>query len=862
MSSNDQMKPSRILQIANINVHEYIYPNGFRLLAVQKTSAPVVGIFRAVEAGSADEPGLVGRGVAHFIEHMDFRKQDKKTWGQEKKYGVELNAYTNEYMTGYHEVGHKNQFESMINDDFVRFKNKKVPKEWLKTEMQAVLNEEDRGNNASGVLWRETPRQALSKSHYNVDTIGTREDILGAQTEQMTTFREHFYVPNNTTLIVAGDIDIPAVVRKVAKTYGTLPRAADVVHSNPVEPPKNGAKHADIVRPAPCTMFTVSYPAPHALTHSSAVASVVEQIWDMRSEKYVKRGLVHSTGMYAARMRDPFLLVVHGSMPGANANQSTRIIDTFKKDLEKLTPTVDELERAKKHILTAHKASFSSVMHIIQTLGASAGLGDWTDAEQHAQSVQNVSIEDVQHFCAHRFHPSQASVVRILPGKNTETLQDIPRHVELVTPDASQTLTSTSTVHAVHANDTTTVMTPDAPAIHLRVTSAVDAAKQITLNVLAQCMGNGCVIKNHSYTSDQCDLELSKRAAERSFTADRGYLHAAIQLPIDATDRLTAASIIVNGEYFAPSIDRKTLQAAKKTISEELVASKSDPTQMAQHRLMHAMFKTSPYNKTIDQKVQEVARVSLNDVNALKRTLKQSVTAVTVSRTDDSTQRFDSFVTRINKKHLASRLQWIPNAKQHHEETFETPGNASNVIMVGQVTSIRHDDPRLYALRAAVHVLGGGMSGRLMSTIRGKMGLGTYGIYANVHYSPDYPAFVVVHGTFAPAAAEAGAAKLASMLDEWVSKGLTQEELDDWKSHFQGPRAMALDTPDRIVSTHHETALQGKDPQAEWDAFPERVESVTLNAVKDVLHTELDPSAFVTIRSGVWATEHDESDDE
>ena len=119
MSSNDQMKPSRILQIANINVHEYIYPNGFRLLAVQKTSAPVVGIFRAVEAGSADEPGLVGRGVAHFIEHMDFRKQDKKTWGQEKKYGVELNAYTNEYMTGYHEVGHKNQFESMINDDFV-----------------------------------------------------------------------------------------------------------------------------------------------------------------------------------------------------------------------------------------------------------------------------------------------------------------------------------------------------------------------------------------------------------------------------------------------------------------------------------------------------------------------------------------------------------------------------------------------------------------------------------------------------------------------------------------------------------------------------------------------------------------------
>ena len=41
-------------------------------------------------------------------------------------------------------------------------------------------------------------------------------------------------------------------------------------------------------------MFTISYPAPHARTHSSAVASVVEQIWDMRAEDYVSRvGSLH-----------------------------------------------------------------------------------------------------------------------------------------------------------------------------------------------------------------------------------------------------------------------------------------------------------------------------------------------------------------------------------------------------------------------------------------------------------------------------------------------------------------------------------------------------------------------------------------
>ena len=121
------MQPTRILRIANHPVAEYTFETGLRLLLVKKTSAPVTGIFRAVEAGSADEPGIVGRGVAHFIEHMDFRKQEKKTWGQEKKYGVELNAYTNEYMTGYHEVGHKNQLFTMLDDDFIHL-NKEAPK--------------------------------------------------------------------------------------------------------------------------------------------------------------------------------------------------------------------------------------------------------------------------------------------------------------------------------------------------------------------------------------------------------------------------------------------------------------------------------------------------------------------------------------------------------------------------------------------------------------------------------------------------------------------------------------------------------------------------------------------------------------
>jgi zinc protease len=857
------MQASQILQIANHPVSEYIFENGFRLLLVEKRSAPVVGIFRAVEAGSADEPGLVGRGVAHFIEHMDFRKQEKTTWGLEKKYGVELNAYTNEYMTGYHEVGHKNQLHTMLDDDFARFESKEVPDAWLKTEMQAVLNEEDRGNNASGVLWRETPKHALEKSHYSEDTIGEREDILHAKADQMTTFRETFYVPNNTTLIIAGDINADEVVEKVRSTYGTLPRAADVVHSNPAEPPRVGKKSIEIQRPAPCMMFTMSYPAPHALTHSSAVASVVEQIWESRENKYIDAGLVHSVGMYAARMRDPFLLVVHGSIPGSDKTRLRSALTRFQQDLSHFTPTVEELERAKKHLATAYKSSFSSVMNIIQTLGASAGLGDWTDAEKHAVSIQNVTIEEVQHFCAHRFKESQSSIVSMIPDREAQALVDIPRHVEMKQGTVEENVVDT--VHAEKHPTVVYVSTPDATAIHMRVTAAIDPSKQVAAEILAQCMGNGCVIRDHTYTADQCDLELSKRSAERTFTADRGYIHAALHLPIESKDKLTAASIVVNGELFAPTIDKKTFLSAKRSLAEELNASRSDPTTMCKHRLMKAMFSTSPYDKSIDEQVQDIQHVSLKHVNALKASLKHSVTAVTVSRIDNTQDRFDTFVARLQKPCNVQRLQWVAKPKEAVEEQFSIPGNASNVLMMGQVTSLRHDDPKIYALRAAVHALGGGMSGRLMSTIRGKMGLGTYGVYATLHYSPDYPAFLVVHGTFAPASAAAGAKKLQEMLVDWATNGLTEEELSMWKSQFQGPRAMALDTPSSIVDTHHDSLLQGQDPQEVWDAFPHKVQQVSIQDVQNILHEQIQPMSFITVKCGdipPAITADDVSDDE
>ena len=845
----------RVLNIANNRVVEHVLDNGLRLLIARRTDAPVVGIFRAVEAGSADEPGIVGRGVAHFIEHMDFRKQEgdkTDTWGLEKTHGVELNAYTNQYMTGYHEVGHKDDWKIMLNNDHHRYQNKIVPDAWLKTEMQAVLNEEDRSNDGPGQMWRAVSLLALPNSNYGQETIGTRTDIINAKATDMTRFREVFYVPNNTTLIVVGDVNEEEVLREVRATYGALPRAADVVHTNPPDPPQQGARSLDIVRPAPCTMMCIAYPGPDALSRSSAAATVVQKIWEKRADDYVKAGQVHSTGMYAPRMRDPFMVVVHASLPGSDPARAENVANTLKKHVHALNATAQEVRWAKNQLKMEHEARFESIPSMLQALGAAAGLGDWTDAQGHANEVQQVTLHDVQQFTQAHLRPDRASVVRLLPGPMPTTPLSIPKTAQVGEWSAGDARAH-GPVHSVIKPTHLSIVTPGKASIYAHVTAAFDPSQQAAAEVLSSVYGNGCHMSHHIYTRTQCDDKLAEKGASRTFESDRGYMHAVIKLPA-SQDLATAASIIVNGEFMNPVVAQIDVDAAKRNLCEEYNAAKEDPTNRAQRRLITALFSRSPYDESIAQKVRKLRAVSVDQVKQLQQRLKSQVTAVTTTDvpTTDTT-RFQNLMAALGNHYRAERLQWTPRAKERVVDTLATPGHATNMLMIGQVTDVAHDAPEIHGLRAAVDILGGGMSARLMSKVRGEMGLGTYGIYANLHVSPDHPAFLVVHGTFDPKFSTQGLAAVEQLMDEWVAKGITADELNSWKHSIKAPHARVMSSPGSLTERWHAMRLDGHDdPERVWNDQLAAGAAVQLADVNALLRRSFDQRAFVTIRMGQW----------
>ncbi len=226
--------------------------NKMSVIICEMHGAPITGYMRVVRAGSKDEQdGGVGAGIAHFIEHMSFRIDGGRYWELEKL-GHEDNAMTNETSTRFYDLGHSKHIKEVINLDASRFLTNEVPEEGIPIEMKAVLNEEERGRQAVGTLFRTAQSTAHMFSRYHYPTIGTRHDIETTTAADMKKFREVFYKLNNSTFVVVGHVDTREILNHFVKVYGAIPAETPVVHDYPAEPLQIGRRIINLKMPAQC----------------------------------------------------------------------------------------------------------------------------------------------------------------------------------------------------------------------------------------------------------------------------------------------------------------------------------------------------------------------------------------------------------------------------------------------------------------------------------------------------------------------------------------------------------------------------------------------------------------------------------
>jgi len=225
-----------------VEFEEYDLSNGMHVILHQDNSAPVVTTSVMYHVGAKDEqPNRTG--MAHFFEHLLFEGTKNIKKGEWFKIvssnGGTNNANTTDDRTYYYEVFPSNNLKLGLWMESERLLHPIIGQEGVDTQNEVVKEEKRlRVDNQPYSRFLENVKKNMFKKHpYKGTTIGKMEHLDAATLEEFLAFNKKYYVPNNATLVVAGDFEVKEAKRLIKSYFESIPRGKDIVRNFPKEDP-------------------------------------------------------------------------------------------------------------------------------------------------------------------------------------------------------------------------------------------------------------------------------------------------------------------------------------------------------------------------------------------------------------------------------------------------------------------------------------------------------------------------------------------------------------------------------------------------------------------------------------------------
>jgi zinc protease len=226
------LSATALAQNINIPYERFVLPNGLQVFLHQDKSIPVVALNLWYNVGSANEkPGRTG--FAHLFEHIMFEGSKNVPEGAFDNWleaaGGSNNAGTSSDYTVYYEEAPRNALELplFLESDRLGYLLATMSPAKVDGQRDVVKNERRQSyeNRPYGMASIIIDENVFPPNHpYHWPTIGSMEDLSAASYEDVVEFFKRYYVPNNASLAIAGDIDPAATRALVEKWFKEIPR--------------------------------------------------------------------------------------------------------------------------------------------------------------------------------------------------------------------------------------------------------------------------------------------------------------------------------------------------------------------------------------------------------------------------------------------------------------------------------------------------------------------------------------------------------------------------------------------------------------------------------------------------------------
>jgi zinc protease len=213
--------------------------NGLEVIVIENHGVPLVTTEVTVRNGAFTQAPEYA-GLAHLYEHMFFKANDQFPEADDyidamSKLGAVFNASTREEQVNYYLTVSADSLEAGLKLLVTGFLSPKFRADELERERQVVIGEYDR--NESSPFFRmeqETGKRLYSTQWSRKNVIGDRDVILGTTPEKMRAIQHLYYVPNNSVLIISGDVDPKNAFAMAERIFGPWKRGDDPFVKAPV----------------------------------------------------------------------------------------------------------------------------------------------------------------------------------------------------------------------------------------------------------------------------------------------------------------------------------------------------------------------------------------------------------------------------------------------------------------------------------------------------------------------------------------------------------------------------------------------------------------------------------------------------
>jgi predicted Zn-dependent peptidase len=389
-----------------INFEEFSLDNGLKVIVHEDHSLPIAVLNILYNVGSRDE-SEDKTGFAHLFEHLMFGgSANIKSFDEPlQKVGGENNAFTSPDITNYYISIPAANLETAFWLESDRMFSLSFEEKVLEIQRKVVIEEFKQRylNQPYGDVWLKLRPLAYKTHPYKWATIG--KDISHIETaslEDVTSFFNKFYIPNNATMVVAGDVNAGEVIKLADKWFGDIPDGKRYIRQLPMEPAQLELRRQEIESNVPLDAIYMAFHMPGRFDNDYYTADLISDILGKGKTSRLYQRLVKdkniftSINAYVTGSVDPGLLVISGKIKNSITPEFAEheINDIIEEFMDKGT-SMQELQKVKNQAYTSLAFQDVELLNRAMNLAYFSNMGDTTLVNREKSRIESVSIDNM-----------------------------------------------------------------------------------------------------------------------------------------------------------------------------------------------------------------------------------------------------------------------------------------------------------------------------------------------------------------------------------------------------------------------------------------------------------------------------------